>query len=145
MRKILILFFLCGNAFASDWHSISENPEISVSVDKQSISTSGSWRKAWVSYTYGSPLKVSDYTTKTYQSIKNLSAFNCQDRTSASMQSVLYSGQYGNGDSVSSYVVPKNKLDFSDVVPDTHGEAILNFVCTYPIRQPKQKPSDFKY
>lgn len=145
MKKVFTAAALlaCLNAGASDWKAVSGNSEVQVLVDAQSVAISGSLRKAWFTYTYETAQKTNSYPEKTYFSYKLLSYYNCREKTTASSYIVYYSEQFAAGMTVETTSVAKEKMSFVDVVPDSIGEANMNYVCSYPLPAPKQKISDY--
>jgi hypothetical protein len=89
--------------------------------------------KAWIIVDYESP---QDSQGGKYLSTKQLDYYDCKGRTVGTGQIVYYSMNLGQGDSVHSAMVPPEYVSYSDVVPDTVGEKMLNTIC---LKLPKQK------
>ena len=65
---------------------------------------------------------------KTYLAEKQLQVSDCHDRTLAVVQGVRYTALDGSA-VIDSYTVEEKSWKFSEVVPETIGETIINFAC----------------
>lgn len=131
-------------AIASDWVYVAHMSENStVLIDRQSIRPAGDKLKAWILYNYSELQKnpfLSYDDTKKYKSTKQLYYFNCRERTSVPVQFAFYDDELGNGKGVYSLSLDPLKVTYSDVIPDTIGESLINLVCKYaPPDAPKNK------
>lgn len=115
--------------YSSDWIIFIKDDKFVAYVDVQSISQAGSHVKAWFMWDYMETQKNTFYPFQDYKSSKTLNYFNCSARTSAGIQSVLYAGQVGTSNAVGQYQYDPSKIVFQDVVPDTQGEIMLDYVC----------------
>ena len=114
---------------ASEWVLLVEGPNVTAYVDVQSIRKTQHHVKAWTKWVYSSPQELeATYPKKTYQSEKLLEAYRCQEGTTAPLQRVFYSPD--GGDVVHSLKYSNLVTDYSEIVPDSMGETIFNFVCT---------------
>ncbi len=114
-------------AYSSDWVIISTGSDSVIYGDKQSIRTQGNSVKLWLKWVYDTPQEVEHtYPVKKYTSTKSLDVYNCQDRTSTTLQTVRYSE---DGSVVDSQIWKDLKSAYSEIVPDTIGESILDYVC----------------
>jgi len=131
MKKTLLtaFFFFTNSCLASNWALISspDNPEITVSVDLQSVGKSGAYRKAWVMYSLDKSEQTPDF--KPYNMSKILQYFDCKQRAFATVHAAYYlrtadrqalsAGEWAN----------QGAKTFVDVVPDSLGEMTLDYVC----------------
>ena len=130
------LLSLCQPVLASDWQFLGNStaPEGEILIDKDSIRFTGDTAKAWSKWVYAVPQELAGaYPKKTYQSDKILRIYNCAAKTSAVKQIVYYATADGE-DAMDTLQVKDSELDFSDVIPDSIGEAQLDWVC-------QQKPA----
>lgn len=130
MKIIIIAALLASGscAHASDWVQVSNTDTLQVYLDRQSVAKSGKLRKAWISYTY----KESPSPTvsgKNYKSTKSLELFSCAERTNATYQTVFYADDFGLGSVVNIWQIQPKIAVFSEVVPDSVGETMINTVC----------------
>lgn len=72
---------------------------------------------------------VSATNYKAYRSSKALEYFDCEERKNGEIQATYYVGEFGAGESAGSVVWKLPQVSFSEVVPDTIGETMLNYVC----------------
>lgn len=86
--------------------------------------------KAWFMFSYDSEKTQRAYPFKKYQSGKQLNNFKCREKSSAVVQGVYYSKEYGTGEVVDSESIDPAKVRYDDVVPDTIGEAMLDAACS---------------
>lgn len=66
--------------------------------------------------------------------MKTLAIYNCADRTNNNLEEVFYTDGDG-GTVVQSNAVPESASGYSEVVPDSIGEAILKFACKEGVRK----------
>jgi hypothetical protein len=119
-RALLLLLGLgIGPAFSAEWLLIEPGLERSASVNPQSISANGAYRKAWFRFDFDKDQHVADDPSKGFRSVKNLYYFNCQDRTVSSVQTVLYAELLGKGVPVGSTSVGVAGAAFTEVMPGT--------------------------
>ena len=132
MNQIVLTIALCLASMiadASDWEAISFGDEVIVYVDNESIRFRGDTAKAWIQWAYTKPRDLTNsYPAKKFVLVKSLKIFKCADRSSTTIQSISYSDRDGSN------VVDSNQTNeaiaqYSEVVPDTVGEEILNEVC----------------
>ncbi|WP_157639452.1 surface-adhesin E family protein [Burkholderia ubonensis] len=127
--------------FASDWRYLSSTENTTVSLDVQSVHFKGAVAKAWILSDYDPPTTLQrGYTSLSASSSKALYFFDCDSDTSAVAEYVYASGKGGNGAVVESWNIPSSqRLEFSEVVPDSIGEAMLRAVCNMRPK-PRKKP-----
>lgn len=133
------------NAFGSNWIQVGRSSDgtSTIFVDASSIAFSGGHAKAWFlndnMYSLDAP---TPYSATRYVSNKTLALFDCDQRTSAVTQTVYYDDHNGGGKVVWSWSVPPAKAAYSDVIPDTLGEAMLDSVCSHRSKEKHmRKPS----
>lgn len=110
------------------WVYVGGNDDVDAFVDKQSLRRTGSKVKAWVRVNYSTPRDSGD-SKKKFQSAVSLSMHNCADRTSSTLQVAQYSSIGGTGETVWSMTCEDKPSTYSDVIPETIGEAVLEYVC----------------
>lgn len=138
MKRTLgvLALFMSSHIYASDWEPISFGADVVTYVDKESIRFQKGSVKAWTKWMHMSPQKVEmSYPEKTFTLTKQLSLYKCSDRTYAIIQVIRYEEPSGNN-VVDSYQIDEKQANYSEVVPDTLGEEMLNWVCN---RKPKNK------
>ncbi|WP_152036590.1 surface-adhesin E family protein [Burkholderia pyrrocinia] len=129
------------NTFAANWVEIGRSSDgtATVLLDVTSVAFSGGHAKAWFLQDNMYSLDVpGTYVNTRYVSDKALVLFNCDQRTSAATQTVYYDDHRGNGKVVWSWSTPPATAAYSDIVPDTIGEAMLESVCAF---RHKTKPA----
>ena len=85
--------------------------------------------KAWVKWLYETPRELKGvYPAKNYQAVRDLSIYNCSDRNSITLQSTRYS-DIEMTDVVQDVSIKDVAGDYSEVAPDTIGEALLEYAC----------------
>jgi hypothetical protein len=118
-------------ALASNWVDVYSASGALVYLDAESIAPRGKYMLAWWRIDYDSPQKTTTgYPRREYRSAKHLMAFNCAEKTLASVESLIFAGESGQGEVVDTYSVDWNKLTFTDPTPDPLGEQMLRLVCT---------------
>ncbi|MCX7206244.1 MAG: hypothetical protein NT086_09755 [Proteobacteria bacterium] len=149
MNKIILVFYLTllsTQSYSSNWIEVTQSEDKSTfSVDKSSLRKNGHSVKGWVYGQFSSPhnehystkiFNENINTLKTYQSTKELYIWDCSLRKSAITQSIAYMGKNG-GEVVNSYLFKNPEL--SDIVPDSIGEALLNYSCAATTHNKKIK------
>jgi hypothetical protein len=130
LLAVLILLGLgIDPAFSAEWLLIEPGQCRRVFVNPESISTKGAYRKAWFRMDYEKDQYLHSDPSKGYRSSKRLMYFNCQDRTVASVQAIFYSEPLGVGALVGSESVDSASATFTDVAPETLGQAMPICVC----------------
>lgn len=128
-----LLAVLSDGALAANWKLVSTSDTSIIYVDTTSIAKSPIGRKAWVWFEYNAPKKIPlSYPEKYFTSVVELDHYDCQNRTSAAAQQLSYASAGKSGDVVDSRSIRNVKDTLEDVVPDTVGETLLNFVCSAP-------------
>ena len=125
MKKIGSLFiisivFSVTPAVASNWVEVTRTNDDIVLIDTGSIRKLGDSRKVWVHFEN----KVADDEgTKT---IKQLQTIQCIERR----RRIEYFIRNRADGTVVSQMADSMVFDFDDIIPDTIGESIMNFVCS---------------
>jgi hypothetical protein len=142
MKKIWLFALLCmafSHSHAADWKLVNKSDTVAAYFDEQGIARTQNKIKVWVLWDYVSPQKTDSSPQKQYLSLKELSYYDCAERTRAPVQAVFYPGPFGTGESVETTVRDPSKVLFVDVVPDTVGESMLDRACA--IARQKFSPS----
>ena len=132
MRALLPLFTLLisASAYASDWVFVTDTDDETIFVDKSSIVQIGKYKKAWVWHD-GKSARFLDSSSSfdTYLSTLELSLARCDERTSSYIRDIYYEKSSMKGKVVYSYGEELSKAKFQDVVPNSVGENIFNYIC----------------
>lgn len=133
MKKLLLFAMvgiLASNAYSADWKLVGRSDKTYAFVDDSSIVAQKANRKAWIMWSdIEEDSKPSSGSLPVTRSAKVLSHFNCAERTSADVQRITYSGFGGEGESITSQKYTVSPASFFEVVPDTVGETIFNYIC----------------
>ena len=117
-------------AFSADWQMISQAAEYIRMIDAETVTASKTYTKAWTMTTYWSEQTTRGYPAVKYRSVKELSYFNCRERTAFTAQAVFYEREAGEGEPRHSVIDSVAASKFTDVVPDSVGEANLQTACS---------------
>lgn len=118
---------------ASTWVVVFEGPAATAWVDTDTIRRKGSKIKTWVKIQFPTPTPIyKDKPTPTFRFARQLYELNCQNRTTATIQTHRYLLEASPP--VDSDITPENLLSHKDVVPDTIGESVLDFSCKFRSR-----------
>ena len=140
---LLLAFFSCI-ATAADWYYIKSDSDLSVYVDRKSITFNGNTAKVWSSWDFNTPQPLENsYPQKTFQSVKALDLIDCKQRATANLELVHHEGKEG-GAVVQSESFPRESPKFKEVIPDSFGESILNYVCAQRAPVKKRANKSFK-
>lgn len=128
----LLIFAACSTSHASNWiQAAGDNNGTSIWLDTMSVHFAGSHAKAWLMFDYQTDQTIQGtYPAKSARSLKELDLFNCDQGTSVTVQVLWTSMTNGAGEVVYSNSIPPETARYTDVVPDSVGEAILNAVCS---------------
>lgn len=135
----LLIFVFPSMGTASDWRKIGGSDIAVVYMDFESVSTRENYVRAWFMFDYFADQKMPGAMGKTYRSTKQFNSFNCQERTSAVTQFAAYAGVMGNGELIDSQSYQLTKTLFTDIIPDTFGETMLQYTCARTSRKPAAK------
>lgn len=126
-------------ASAAQWFPLPAAKGIQVEIDLRSIVPAGGGMiKAWTSHSFDENKVAKGYPVIYYRSTAQLELFDCTQRTSDTLQEVLYSEPSRSGEVVQSRTFVRKDLAFSDVVPGSIGEGSLDFACEW-IKSKKKK------
>jgi hypothetical protein len=98
-------------------------------LDPSTYSTRGPYRKAWFMWNCAGTKIPKDVYGVVTKSTKFLMYFNCAEQTSATIQSVPYTGPYGSGATAQGYVYAVEKATFTEPAPGTIGASWLASIC----------------
>ena len=121
----------------SRWFEVGGNSETAAFADTQSMRRTGPRVKVWIKWSNSKALETNSYPKKKYLSEKQLSIYDCNDRTSATIQVIRYSAEDAAGDVVESLSFSEGSAQYRDLAPETIGEAILEYVCIATSTQQK--------
>jgi hypothetical protein len=131
----LVVMLLSSAAHAATWEYVTEAENYIIGVAPSTIAPVKNYRKAWVLFNYRAPEKHQEYPSPEFRSIKQLSYFDCTAKQSTNVQTVYYDGEMGGGKSVKSYSWKFQTDNLEDIVPDSTGESILNYVCGQKLKK----------
>jgi hypothetical protein len=97
-------------------------------VDRASITHEGSTDKAWLLFDFRSPQSM-PIGFKRYQSVKDLVAVNCMDRSYARVKEIKFSGPHASGKVVGTHTWSPDERQFEKAVPSTNSQAVVDSVC----------------
>jgi hypothetical protein len=117
------------NCALLEWIPIEESKGVTLEYNHHSIASTGRNIKVWVRWKYASPQQMKDRPFKQYSTSMQLMHINCQERTSATVQTVWYGLVNGKSVPVHHTIEDAKFSRLSDVMPGTHGERIVTTVC----------------
>jgi hypothetical protein len=117
------------HAQSGRWVQIAAGEHTTIFADRLSIRREGARVRIWTKWAFSTEQDISSSANKKYRSQKNLDVYHCGNRTSATLQSISYSGADADGDVVDSTTYPDALARYAEVVPESVGESILLFVC----------------
>jgi len=127
----LLFLTISASAIAAEWEVVSAASTISIEIDKASIvQQKAGVRKAWSRF-WRHPLQQTP-DGQQYSRLMQLSLYNCNDRTIGVMQRHFFNDEKSDSSVESNHFSPK-EIQFDEVIPDSHGDVILNFVCSAKI------------
>lgn len=106
----------------ADWVFVAASNDVSLHYNKRTIVRTSQFTKAWLIYNY-----TNNSLGRPHRSVKQLVYLKCKERTSAIAMKLTYAEENGEGRAVESRKV--DVPEYSDVVPDTFGEQILDLLC----------------
>lgn len=122
---VLLNFLLVSNGYAASWTALQDNKHAKLMLDKQSITETGKYQKAWVAITYKAMQTNIQYPEKSYNNAKLLWYFNCAEQKSATAQ--VY--QLLNDEQVFSAAIDIKRARFLEPVPETEIDLAMRYVC----------------
>jgi surface-adhesin protein E len=140
------LFAACAAAtlrcFAANWQAVGHAPGDVAYVDIDSIRTIGRYVRAWELWDFDSQEQLDGYPPRKYKSAKWLEIFDCRDRTSGVYQQILFADNMGQGEAVDVRSEAQDRATLEEVAPDSIGEEVLDFVCSYTRSPADENKSD---
>lgn len=125
---ILCAALFSGGVSGAEWRKVGEGVGSSMEVDRMSVTQlKDGQRKAWYRFRYDQPQSLSQ--GKNFDEIKQLQLHRCDERTVATLQRHFYDSANSSGSAIGSLSIPKDRLVYDEVIPDTQGETGLNYVC----------------
>ncbi|MFZ6775936.1 surface-adhesin E family protein [Undibacterium sp. Ji83W] len=114
----------------SDWVEVLPDvaKRYSEYFNKKSLTENGSARKVWVLTSF---YDLKNENGISYKSTKRLQIYKCKQNEVGNVQRIAYTGNMGSGDVVASDVIPINKIQYIEVVPESMGEGVLREICAY--------------
>jgi carbonic anhydrase len=135
---LITAFLLCSlPSEGATWVKLKDNAHSKLSLDKQSIVSQATLKKAWVKIEYKTPQKNPDSVDKVYNLSKALWHFDCTQQTSATTQVF----QYLNQELVYSASVDMKGAEFIEPMPDSDLEVAMHYVCKSNSAAPAAKPA----
>jgi carbonic anhydrase len=129
MKRIIVIvllnFLLVSNSHAAVWTMLQDNKHATLLLDKQSITESGKYQKAWVKINYKTMQTNLQYPEKQYNNAKLLWYFTCAEQKSATAQ--VY--QLLNDEQVFSAAIDVKRARFMEPVPETEIDIAMHYVC----------------
>lgn len=123
-----LVLFPATIASASQWVLVGQSADSSVLVDVDSIKGTGDTRTFWSQFVHDEDKIVPGSVYLRYRSVKSLEVVDCSTQQIGTIRAVFYNSNGRTVDSidVSNLPVPRS---LKEVVPDSIGEAALNYVC----------------
>lgn len=118
-------FLLVSNSYAANWVKLQDNKHAKLMLDKQSITQSGKYQKAWVKIQYKTKQKNIEYPDKYYNKAKLLWYFQCEEQKSASVQ--VY--QLLDDEQIFSAAIDVKRARFIEPVPETEIDLAMRYAC----------------
>ena len=140
MRSPLLTTGLCTllishTALAANWVEVGGNSKVTAYVDTQSIRKIGPKVKIWTKWVHTEPVEIKrTYPKKTYMVGKELSVFNCVERTTLTLRAIDYA-EVDSLDVVRDASAPDIPSRYTEIAPETIGEIIFNFACKEPSKK----------
>ncbi|MBE0621152.1 MAG: hypothetical protein IH605_11205 [Burkholderiales bacterium] len=118
-------------AGAVSWVGINADPGKSLLfLDTASITRAQGTDRAWLLFDFRDPQSMqSGFGLKHYQSVKELVAVRCSDRSYARIKEIEYSGLNASGRTVSAYAWKPDERRYQTAVPMSASQAIVDSVC----------------
>lgn len=131
--KLLIcsLSILClfpSMAEASDWVEALRTDNVLISIDRNSLRRTGTKVRTWVKWEWAVARESLDGARRKYTASKELSIYNCAERSTHTVQAIRYADNEMQT-VVEDVSVKDVSSSYYEVVPDSIGEALLEFSC----------------
>jgi len=133
---LTVLFGLfSSSARSADWKLVGQSSNYYAHVDTSSIVTQKKYRKAWVMWSeIEEESRPSSGSLPIARSSKILSYYNCAEHSSFEAQRTEYDDFFGRGKSIRSLAFPLSNSGFNEIVPDTVGESVFNYICSIKLK-----------
>lgn len=126
----ILLSVIAESSIASDWVFVTSNNDVKIFVDMQSFQIHEHDVKVWEKWVYYRPKEVKDSSLKnTYNLEMKLSIYHCDEGTSNLLQVDRYTDQKDSLLLMESNTYPATPQFKLEIVPDSLGRTILEFVC----------------
>lgn len=122
---VLLNCLLISTSYAETWTMLQDTEHATLMINKQSITSSGRYQKAWVKINYKTMQTNLEYVEKNYNNAKLLWYFNCAEQKSATAQV----HQLLNDEQVFSAAIDVKRARFLEPVPETEIDIAMHFVC----------------
>lgn len=130
MRKLLFAVMAFGiistHVYASNWVLISSDSQVKDYIDADSLARDGDEITVWEKTIYNKPNKSPD--GKLFSALTVKTIYNCDRQT---YKTLYYQASTKNGTLIHHYNVPYYKQTDEPIVPDSVGDTILKYICSY--------------
>lgn len=114
------------------WRFVTGSSGIVVFVDTKTLRRTGSTATVWVRFAFAKPKTMNDLFATTYHNETSLVVYNCKERTVTYLEQIFYQRPDGTGYVANSHTFPEYERTASAVIPQSLGEAVLEYVCRKP-------------
>jgi hypothetical protein len=126
-RTAFIALALFSAQASAEWQFIvKDSSGTDYFIDLSTKRQQGQYTLVWEMVDYS---KAQQWNGKSFNSVKQLSVYQCSELRLGGKSSVLYSGKLGMGNTVHNQSQEMRDVKFDDLVPDTVGETLFNIVC----------------
>ncbi|WP_448243724.1 surface-adhesin E family protein [Pseudoxanthomonas mexicana] len=128
---LLALLSIAGNGYAADWVYLISKKDFSadLTADRDSIRRSGDEARVWAKWTHKESYKDNIHS-RPYRISMEHYAFKCFAREKALVSYILYADLEMTERNY--YYKTPGELEWSDVIPETIHEALMNLACGAP-------------
>ena len=120
---------LCRAIEADRWLEVGRNESSIVYVDTETVSRSGRVVRAWLKRVHARPVNSPTDRLKNFLSTKELSLFNCEERSVANLQLLRFANAEGSGSPVETTANTDSAARFKPLIPESFDERVLANVC----------------
>lgn len=135
----VLLACACLPSVAADWQWAASSDGALYSMDFDSLSTSGPYKKAWVKANFATAQLTDDYPKKSYRSQMMQYYFDCKGRTLHVTRVANYEKLNFGGEVVQSSSTKFDPRYLNEYMPDTVGERLFSVACATPAMRAKLK------
>jgi hypothetical protein len=127
----MILSTIAGSSFAYNWAFVTGNDDAKIFVDIESLNIHERDVQVWEKWVYVKPKEVKDSSLKnTYNLEVHLSIYHCDEGTSQLLKLDRYAEtKKGSLLLMESYSYPETPPHKLEIIPDSFGEAVMEYVC----------------